>query len=133
MTAEIKKEEEESHDTKEESHDTKEESHDKKESHGVEDMEVCGTKDQEVSEDEKRDEESNMDTENNDSPGKEKKDDKIEQDEIEKDQEKAKDRVFRLVVVNSYGSQEVNRLKDDDELLKLTSEPLYIELVQCKD
>ena len=30
--------------------------------------------------------------------------------------------LFSLVVVNSYGSQEVQKLKDGDQLLKLTSE-----------
>ena len=128
-TTDIKKEEEE------ESHDRKEESHDRKEeSHGVEEMEVGVTKEPEVSEEGKQgEEESNMDTENNDSTAQEKKEEKIEgekieeekiEDETEKSDEKAKERVFQLVVVNSYGSQEVNKLKEDDKLLKLTSESL---------
>ena len=29
--------------------------------------------------------------------------------------------LFNLVIVNSYGSQEVQKLKDNDEMLKLTS------------
>ena len=33
---------------------------------------------------------------------------------------KARD-LFNLVIVNSYGSQEVQKLKDNDEMLKLTS------------
>ena len=46
----------------------------------------------------------------------------IGEDEREKDEEKSKERLFQLVVVKSHGSQEVNRLTDDDKLLKLTSE-----------
>ena len=97
-------------------------------------MEVGVTKEPEVSEEGKQgEEESNMDTENNDSTAQEKKEEKIEgekiedekiEDETEKNDEEAKERVFQLVVVNSYGSQEVNKLKEDDKLLKLTSESL---------
>ena len=45
-----------------------------------------------------------------------------EQESVEKKEESGKKRLFTLVVVNSYGSQEVNRLADNDKPLKLTSE-----------
>ena len=34
--------------------------------------------------------------------------------------------LFKLVVVNSYGSQEEQKLEDDGKLLKLLSKPTYI-------
>ena len=37
-------------------------------------------------------------------------------------QDSRTDDLFNLVIVNSDGSQEVQKLKDGDELLKLTSE-----------
>ena len=43
---------------------------------------------------------------------------------IEEEKEKVEDEemdLFKLVVVNSYGSQEVQKLKDDGKTLKLTS------------
>ena len=41
----------------------------------------------------------------------------------QKRKEEEEEDLFRLVVVNSYGSQEVQRLKDDDSIpLKLGSE-----------
>ena len=46
-----------------------------------------------------------------------------EEEESKKQKEEEEKDLFRLVVVNSYGSQEVQRLKDDDSIpLKLGSE-----------
>ena len=46
-----------------------------------------------------------------------------EEEEESKKQKEEEEDLFRLVVVNSYGSQEVQRLKDDDSIpLKLGSE-----------
>lgn len=55
-----------------------------------------------------------MDTQGND-----------EEKHKEEEEEKNND-LFKLVVVNSYGSQEVQKLKDGDQLLKLTSKRSYI-------
>ncbi len=62
----------------------------------------------------KEEEEGNKDAENN---GNEKEDEEEEEGVVESNGD-----LFTLSIVNSYGSQEVKKLKDDDNLLKLTSE-----------
>ena len=57
-----------------------------------------------------------MDTEGNDE----------EKHKEEEEEENKNNDLFKLVVVNSYGSQEVQKLKDGDQLLKLTSKRNYI-------
>ena len=93
-------------------------------------MELCVTKEPEPSDQGGQegegdgDEEGNMDTteDNKETDKVEEIKEDEEQESVEKKEESGKKRLFTLVVVNSYGSQEVNRLADNDKPLKLTSE-----------
>ena len=102
----------------------------------VQEMDVCTTSEPEPSEGgggkEEDKEDGKMDTDtsaegtSDSAEAQEKGVDEIEE-EMEEEKESGEGevkngRLFSLVVVNSYGSQEVNRLKDDGKQLKLTSE-----------
>lgn len=64
------------------------------------------------------------DSSDDDEDDKERKELKSETIQVCKNVEKEKPRLFRLTVVNPYGSSELDRLRDDGSPLKLTSESL---------
>lgn len=77
----------------------------------------------------KKREENGEEKENREEKEKEKEGEKEreEEEESKKQKQEEEEDLFRLVVVNSYGSQEVQRLKDDDSIpLKLGSESMCV-------